>query len=514
MKTLIPFNKRKKTRKLLALIGVLAASGCGVLIDPGSDTNTEATASESELQSAPTTGEPLDENDGVSPEAVSTEDAYEVTAEAFALLSDLPAGENVFDLAQHDNTPGLAAFTQALFEDLPEAGSPNALCHNILAPLPSDECFVVEPKLLDAGSYDVDNESGAPLEGNIEFEIDKQEICALGDHTVTLSVFDNTGLGSHCTSLITLCDPTHRGCPEKPILIDNDPVVPVCEGSITCKWIVTPLISPEKYSLIVKNSTQHVANGPGPWHFLENGEFTKTKSCAADSEEESGPTQSGTARYDLNVICTNDAGQICEVGCKSDVEAQAFYRSKLNIRTATGRHCFGFNDTNAFAQDETIFKVNGITPFMKAVSISNGTNNSYTSSFELGAEAGKSKDGASANIGLSFGVSSTQSGNTGPLDDHLNAFGGAKQPTPVTTTLDSKGKVSVRVRRRSWGLSRVHTRGWLLYYSGTSTCPGAGSVAGGYRVGSLPTDQKHRDDVKAANNFFKTRGHNVAFAVP
>ncbi len=194
-------------------------------------------------------------------------------------------------------------------------------------------------------------------------------------------------------------------------------------------------------------------------------------------------------------------------------ETQAFYRSDVRARTVEGLTCFPMtNRTEALAQDEASFTVNGATRFQKATAVQNGNEVSTTIGFTLGAQAGTSKDGASANVSASMGVSVTTNHKDGDDTDALNAFGSHSVPTPTTALLQSQGKSKVHVHRRVHGMANVHTDHWLMYYVGTSTCPGAGPVAYGRVYGHKGT--QWTGDKQAANDFFTTRGVGASFPIP
>ncbi len=431
-----------------------------------------------------------------------------VTPALYEALLDLQQGESLADPTLWVDTPGLRELwgeleTRAIME-----GSPNAYCANVRLPSADpDGCTELDPLWLDAGSHDVDAQGGEPIESYLERWTDGSA-CGLGRHDVDLFVADEDGNFSSCTSSVELCDADDPGCIFE---ITSVPIAVACAGTITCHWVVTgPQLNPTADTTLINNANAFVKNGIGSKHHVANGDLTSPmKSCWADSILQSGPTQSGDVRFDANVVCTDSWGNVCQQTCQSEVEAQAYYRSNLHIDTELSSHCFGLNDANAHAQDEATFTVGGAIGFQKAASLSNGSSNTYATSFTLGAKSSASEKGASAEVSASMGVSVSSSGNVGRDDDTLNAFGSQKQATPTTVLLQSKGKSGVTVRHRSWGVGRVSTEDWLTYFVGTSQCPGAGTVARGAAYGK--NGATFTSDLTSANNFFQARGVNASF---
>jgi hypothetical protein len=212
------------------------------------------------------------------------------------------------------------------------------------------------------------------------------------------------------------------------------------------------------------------------------------------------------------VICFDAAQKaVVNPGCESNVDIRAFYRSTVRAMSEVGLACGG-NAVEAYAQDEVAFNVNNSAVFAKSVIVQNGTEASTSVSFSLGAEVGTSTEGLSANATVGFGWTRNFTDKTADKTDFLRADGIVSLATPVTARLQANARTYLKVADRAWGISDVRTSHWLVAYTGTSQCPMAAPMARGtrqYYTNVLPDELKQ--DVAAANSFYKARGFNIAF---
>ncbi len=437
----------------------------------------------------------------------------EVTQEAFDTLAALERGDSVHD---HSSVPGLPSFIQSFFGQFPDPGAPTAICRNLVTPPrgPAAGCADLDSLEFDNGSYDADATPGA-----LSLLISTNRVCGFGDHPVTLSVQDGSGRTGRCVANVRVCDPEQgAACPS---LLCQDAAPPPdapCNAKITCRWVQKVTAVPPSDTLIEDSDQALVRNGVGPNHSIHvnYSRANESRNCLS-SDVEKTSAQAGTAVVNVNLVCLDSAGHACKPKCTCDVEAQGAYHSEIKVHTELGYvlgvSCFGFSDVNASAQDEAAFDINGGTVFNKAVAVQNGTNASTTVSFGLGATVGKAKEGASSELGASFGVSVTSSSNLGDDVDLLNALGGKSVGCTLRAVMESKGKAKIRVSRRSFGYAQAISTHWGIWWIGKSDCPEAGWINGHVGFGDQ-SDVRTIGDRQAANDFFETSGSDYRIPPP
>jgi hypothetical protein len=435
----------------------------------------------------------------------------EVSPELYAVLLQLQDGDS---LASLPNVDGTAEFVNAFTASLPVSGAPNALCAEVTMPVQAAGCAELYPELLDAGSHDTDGPPvELPLEG-LEASLSTYQACGLGVHFVTMSVYDMDGSFSSCTSTVRVCDPASDDtCPDQIVKSPNTIAIAAQPEAMACKWIVTGRQSPNTHQTLTLSNYSYQEKGPGPRYWRSSKDL-EARSCLnpPDHQESFSETIGGDKDFDINVVCFDAAQKaVVNPGCESKVDVRAFYRSQVRAMSEVGLACGG-NGVEAYAQDEAAFTVNNNAVFAKSVIVQNGTEASTSVSFSLGAEVGKSAEGLSANATVGFGWTRNFTDKTADKTDFLRADGITSLPTPVTGRLQANARTYLKIADRAWGLSDVRTSHWLVAYTGTSACPMAAPVAYGTRqfyTNVLPDELKQ--DVAAANAFYKTRGFNVAF---
>lgn len=404
---------------------------------------------------------------------------------------------------------GYDALMKEVAWSLPKGGGAAALCQNVTVPAWGEEgCAELWPGLLDGGSSAL----GAAVEGApLSLSVEQPVVCGLGAHQVALTAAAGKGASSTCWSTVTICDPEDASCPVVPT---PEPAINVDAGCVPafCAWVRTWTETPAAATTAQSDAQHQIVGGVGPYHRVwlasQGG-----RSCWADDFIEAPAAQAGQVVMNANVLCWDANGARCEADCHSQVETQAVYRASVRAQTSEGLTCFpAANRVEANAQDEAAFSVNGNMRFQKAAAVQNGNEVATVIAFTLGGKVGSSAQGASADATIGMGVSLTTNHATGNDTDALNAFGSHAVPTPVTALLQSQGKSKVHVHRRVHGLADTRTDHWLMYYAGTSTCPGAGPVAYGRAYGH--TGQSWTGDLEAANDFWQTRGMNAAFDLP
>jgi dockerin type I repeat protein len=319
-------------------------------------------------------------------------------------------------------------------------------------------------------------------------------VCGLGTHRVDLlSIDEEEGGREEGSARLILCSADREACtddPEPLSLFTQSPTKP----PITCRWIMTRDVTPEEKTSSMKqtcfedgggiHSVRHgfplvawgggmeifrTDNGPGPVHYLHT---SRTSAGCSTPPSFLSFVESGEVEVRVSLVCLDADGSKSTETCDATVEVEGMYSSRVEAGTSAGPSCDEApNSVDAMSQDETMCKVNGQTLFDKAVAVQNGNEVTTSPSFDTKFGASYGKSGLAANVGITYGFSSTVTSHTGQATDTLEAFGNAKLNIPVTTHLQAKGRVATSAQNRTSSRTKCQTRVAGIWMVAKTDCP-------------------------------------------